>query len=71
MTEAVTIALIAVVPPTAVALLSVALSIRTHGKLNELHVQINSRMDNWLSEAKAASRSEGRAEGVQEERDRP
>lgn len=58
--ENIIIAAIAAIPPTLVALLAW----RSNKKaVNEVHLSINSRMDQLLSSSKAESKAEGRELG--------
>jgi uncharacterized protein YbgA (DUF1722 family) len=66
MTDLVHVALIAATPPTIVSLGALIASISNHQKIQELHVIVNSRLSELLSEGKKASFAEGRAEGVKE-----
>jgi hypothetical protein len=61
MTDAVQIALIVATPPTILAAAALVASIKTVNKIQEVHVGINSRMDQLV----AASNAQGR----QDERD--
>lgn len=47
---------------------SAGLSARNGQKIKDLHVQINSRMDQWMEKAEQAAHAEGKAEGIAAER---
>ena len=66
MSDAVAVALIAAVGSTAAAVIS-AIALR---QSRSTHTLINSRMDEFLTEARKASRAEGVAAGEQSQRDR-
>jgi hypothetical protein len=66
MTDAVKVALIVATPPTIVAFGAFITSIWNHTKIGQLHVIVNSRLTELLTETRIASR----AEGVREEQDR-
>jgi hypothetical protein len=61
MTEVVTVALIAGAGPTILSLASLIASLRNGSKIQDVHVSINSRMDQLVRASKA--------EGRQDERD--
>ena len=69
MTESLQIAIIAGLcaglPPIIVSCIN---RIHVSRKINEVHVQINSRMDSWMAAAKALSHSEGKVEGAAEQK---
>jgi hypothetical protein len=53
------IALIASVPPTLAAVAAVIVALRGNAKLADVHLQINSRMDELLRVSNKAARAEG------------
>jgi len=57
------VAIIAALPGTIFGVIS-------YKKVSEIHVQINSRMDQLLALARTESGALGRAEGIQSERDK-
>ena len=61
--ESIIIAIIAAIPPTLVALLTLRNSKKNAQAIQEVHLSINSRMDQLLEASKAASNAEGREEG--------
>lgn len=66
MDDSITVAIITVVPPT----LAVLLAWYSNKKaIEQVHVTVNSRMDELLKASKAESRSEGKEEGKIEERE--
>lgn len=70
MSEDVTVALIIAIPPTIIGLLNALLSWKHGAKLEQYHVQINSRMDQLLVTTAAESHAKGLAEGKSEGQDR-
>lgn len=64
MSDVVLVALIAAVPGTIAAILS-AIGNR---KVEQIHVQVNSRMDQLLASVGRENQAEGRAAGVESER---
>jgi hypothetical protein len=62
MTEAVTIALIAATPPTLMGGAALLVALKTKVKVQEVHLSINSRMDQLVKASVAV--------GAQEERDK-
>lgn len=60
MTEAVEIALIVATPPTILAAAALVASIKTVSKIQEVHVGINSRMDQLVAASKAQGRQDER-----------
>lgn len=69
--DLVIMAMIAAVPPTLMALAAVITSLHTQRKLQDVHNQINGRMEQLIEEVGSTSRAEGRAEGIEAERVRP
>lgn len=57
--------LIAAMPPTVAAVASMLVAIRSRKSISELHLQINSRMDEFMTLIRKEARAEGRAEGVE------
>ena len=60
MTEAIEIALIVAVPPTIIAAGALVATIRNGGKIQSVHLSINSRMDQLVAASKAQGRQEER-----------
>ena len=60
MSDLITVALIAVVPPMMVALLSLRSGIKSGRKLDEIHVMVNSRMDELLAVTRQLARMENK-----------
>lgn len=60
------VALIAAFPPTLVSVLSLISSRKNSEKIQDIHLSINSRMDELLKASKAESRAEGREAGRNE-----
>jgi hypothetical protein len=60
MTEAVEIALIVAVPPTIASVAAVIMSIKNGTKIQEVHLGINSRMDELVRASKAQGRQDER-----------
>lgn len=56
--------LIAAIPPSAIALLAWLSSRKNKAAINEIHVSINSRMDQLLEASKGQSRAEGVVAGA-------
>jgi hypothetical protein len=56
MTEAVQIAMIVAVPPTLLGAAALVASIRNGNKIHDVHVGINSRMDELVKASKAQGR---------------
>lgn len=71
MSDAVVIAMLVAIPPTVAACASLVVAVRSNKRLDKLHIQINSRMDQLLKAVAAQERGEGRAEGIEAERIRP
>jgi hypothetical protein len=63
-------AIIQAVPAALAGIAALLASLRNGKRIQELHVQINSRMDKWLADARAAARAEGHSEGVRAEYNR-
>lgn len=68
MTDSVAIALISAVPPTLVTILTWLSSRR---KIEQIHVSINSRVDELLKAAKGEAAATGHAAGMKEQKDNP
>lgn len=72
MNDLVLIAAIAAVPPTLTAFVALAVAIinrrNTKKEIQEIHLSVNSRMDQLLKLAEGLARSEGHAEGQEQER---
>lgn len=62
------IALITTLPPTIMALLAWRGGNRNSKAIQEVHLSINSRMDELLKSSKAESKAEGKEEGRAENR---
>lgn len=60
MTEAVEIALIVAVPPTLAATAALIMAVRAVHKIQEVHIGINSRMDQLVAASKAQGRQDER-----------
>ena len=60
MTEAVQIALIVATPPTVAATAALIMSIRNGSKIQQVHIGINSRMDELVKASKAQGRQDER-----------
>lgn len=50
-------------PAALVALLALLASLRNGRDIRVLHLQINSRMDKWMADARAAAHAEGHVAG--------
>ena len=59
---AILVALIAATPPTIAAVWAIISSKKNGVKIQEIHLSINSRMDELLEATKIAARSQGRAD---------
>lgn len=68
MTEAVQVALIAAVPPTLLSFAAVISSLLNRGKINGLHLDVNSRLTELLKQTGLAAHAEGLAQGKAENR---
>lgn len=66
MSDAVITAIIAAVPPTLLAGLALLKAGKVEKAVNEVHLSVNSRLDEFLKVTKTASH----AEGVKEEKDK-
>jgi len=60
--QAIVIALIGAIPPTIMATATLISSFRNMDKLNDVHNQINGRMDQLIVASKAQGRQDERAE---------
>ena len=60
MTQIVTVAIIASIPPTIAALAALIVSNKNHQAVREVHLSLNSRLDQLLGMARAAGVIEGR-----------
>lgn len=60
MTEAVEIALIVATPPTLAATAALVMAVRAVHKIQEVHIGINSRMDQLVAASKAQGRQDER-----------
>ncbi len=60
MSEAVVVAAIVAIPPTVAAVAALIVSIRTHSATREVHLSVNSRMDELLRVTKTSGIAEGR-----------
>lgn len=69
MTDVVQVALIAAVPPSLVALAGMVVSLHNKSKIRELHVTMNSRLDELVRQKGISSFAEGKAVGVETERE--
>lgn len=65
MTESVQIAIITAVPPMLVALTGFVIMLK---RIRDVHIQINSRMDELLRTTGTAEHARGQAEGIASER---
>lgn len=65
MTQETTNAIIVAIPATLVAVSTLLQSLKNGRRIQELHLQINSRMTQWFEEAKVAARAEGHGLGLQ------
>lgn len=72
MTETILINIIAAVPPTIGSILAYRAARYAHRaskenaqKIQDVHVSINSRLDNWLARERRIGKEEGRAAEVQ------
>lgn len=61
-------ALIVSLPPTLVGLAALITAIKSVNEIRNLHIQINSRMDQLLRVTGAESKAQGKAEGIESER---
>ena len=68
MTVEIQIALIIAIPPTIAGIAAVIVALRTRQKIADLTIHINSRMDQLLVKSGALERSQGKAEGIAQER---
>lgn len=68
MTDSVQIALIVAVAPTLTGIAALIIALKNLRKTADLTVHINSRMDDLLKARAAQGHSEGKAEGIAEER---
>lgn len=68
MKQAIIIAVIAATPPTLVALLSFFKSRNNATAIQEVHLSVNSRMDELLAASKGEARAEGHAAGLSEQK---
>jgi len=59
--------MIAAIPPTIVALGAVFMGFVNRKGIKEVHMTMNSRLDELLKTAKALARDEGRREGIESE----
>lgn len=66
MTDTVQIALISAAPPTIVAMAALIVSIKSKEAIREVHLSLNSRLDQLIT----ATRQEAHAAGVNEEKKR-
>ena len=65
---AVKMACIAATPPTIAAVASLIISLKNHGNIKLLHINLNSRLTELLATTQQSSHATGRAEGVEAER---
>ena len=70
MSDVVLVALIGAMPATVGVLVSVVMNAVSNSKLNAIHVQINSRMDELLKVTAKEAEAAGRAVGIEAERKR-
>ncbi len=68
MTDPVKIALIVAIAPTLIALGGVINSVRNGRKLDNIHIDLNSRLSQLLEVTRVSERASGHAEGMAEER---
>ncbi len=75
MSDLVTVALIAAVPPTIAALCSLVINLKNrkeirvlHEQNHEMHILMNSRLDELLKQSGHTAFAEGKAAGVEVER---
>jgi hypothetical protein len=66
MTDLIKVALIAATPPTIVAFGALYTSVLNHTKIGQLHVIVNSRLTELLTETRIASHAQGKEEGIAE-----
>ena len=59
-TEAVEIAMIVAIPPTIASVAALVMSIRNGTKIHDVHIGINSRMDELVKASKAQGRQDER-----------
>jgi hypothetical protein len=64
MSDPIWIALIAALPPTMVAAGAVFMGMSNQRGIKDLHVSVNSRMDQLLEQKGLASKAEGLKEGI-------
>ena len=70
-TEGMTIALIVAIPPTIAGIAALIVSLKNHDAVKEVHLAINSRLDQLLALAREAGFTDGRkAEGEDRDRDK-
>lgn len=74
MSDAIKIALITAIatalPLTVIGIANIVIGLRSSRRLSDIHIQINSRMDQLLKMTAAKSLGDGKAEGIQQERDK-
>lgn len=56
------------IPPTLAAMVAWRSSVKNSGKIQEVHLSINSRMDELLKAAKGEAKAEGKEEGRAEKK---
>lgn len=64
----ITMALIAAVPPTIAGIAALIVSLRNTRDIQKLHVIVNSRLTELLSETAKASRAQGQLDGAESEK---
>lgn len=58
------ITLIITLPPTIAAVAALIVGLRGNRKVDDLHVAVNSRLTELLEQTSKASKAEGKAEGI-------
>lgn len=70
MSDPVKVAIITAIPILIIGIMNMLIGLRGNRRLSDIHVQINSRMDQLLQVNAAKSLADGKAEGIQSERDK-
>lgn len=72
MTDLILVAIISALPPTLTALVALWVAIvnrrNTKKEIQEIHISVNSRMDQLLKMSQSSARAEGHVEGQEQER---
>ena len=66
MSNEIIIALIITIPPTITSLVAVYLAVKSNKAIKEVHLVMNSRLDQLLKSSNAEARAEGKEEGRNE-----